>query len=529
MTDPERKPRKKSTGARSAGTKRAHASPVRDGGTELRVTNSGLEVWLYDDASIETIRSAGTPDAGFGGMPAGFEDLARQGLVVGYSLQQDDDLHVAVHVGKPFTKKELSVARWLEPQQAFLRLPSGRLCVESNDASRIGPEDPGATGAVVEVPAGDYRLTLHRIDHEALDREGLTWDGPEEVILLTPGGGPEDAANDLLPFQARRDTSWVGKYAIRGNTAEALAWFSDYWDTCVVNLDPAAAATLSLVPGSYLRIEVPTAGLTLISAFANSWDEARRFAPPADVALDEYGYAAFCPMSDWDGAVALFCRRDTTKKRVEDEHQNIWLPAVVEVMDARADAQPAAGPVLTRSQLRDKNYFDSGFLALILSDVLPEVGDLDELELPDALGRIDRALSKLDMIWQGDASWSDRQGATSRELTARLYGGLRNCFAAIVAGEGRFDLVFISEMDDATWIVTGLADELERYVVSTGPDGLPVPHARVQIGNMDEPLADIFAAHRAALRGAKAKAVPAPDNFKETVAAMERFLAVVAE
>ena len=36
-----------------------------------------------------------------------------------------------------------------EPQTAFLKLPSGRLCVESNDASRIGPEEPAEEGAVV--------------------------------------------------------------------------------------------------------------------------------------------------------------------------------------------------------------------------------------------------------------------------------------------------------------------------------------------------------------------------------------------
>jgi hypothetical protein len=119
-------------------------SSVRAGGTHLSVRNSGLEVWLYDDANREVIRGAAgatggkrrqvrgaartvSMDAGFGGMPAKFPDLSRQGIVLGYSLSQDDDLEIAVHVGHPLTEDEMSVARWLEPQTAFLRLPSGRL------------------------------------------------------------------------------------------------------------------------------------------------------------------------------------------------------------------------------------------------------------------------------------------------------------------------------------------------------------------------------------------------------------------
>lgn len=218
-------------------------SSVRDGGTHLSVRNSGLEVWLYDDANREVIRDAGgatkrrqvrgaartvSIEAGFGGMPAKLPDLTRQGLVLGYSLSQDDDLEIAVHVGHPLTEDEMSVARWLEPQTAFLQLPSGRLCVESNDASRIGPETPTEQGGVVTVPPGDYRVTLYRIDHEALDRERLTWRGPEAVIVLTPGGTTADAADFLLPYEDRRDTGWVGKYTVHGNRAEGLAWFDSY-------------------------------------------------------------------------------------------------------------------------------------------------------------------------------------------------------------------------------------------------------------------------------------------------------------
>jgi len=531
--------RKRKAGGKPARAKRATQSSVRDGGTHLSIRNSGLEVWLYDDANRGMIRDAagvtGRPqvrgaartvsiDSGFGGMPANLPDLKRQGIGLGYSLSQDDDLEIAVHVGHPLTEPEMSVARWLEPQTAFLRLPSGRLCVESNDASRIGPEQPTETGGLVTVPPGDYRVTLYRIDHEALNRERLTWRGPEEVIVLTPGGTTADAADFLLPFQERRDTTWVGRYTVHGNRAEGLAWFGDYWDTFVVNLDSPAVAKLSLVPGSYIRTHVATVGITLISAFARSWDDAQRLPPPAGVELEEYGYAALQTMGEWNGAEALFCRRETTKTRVEDQHHNVWIPAVIEVLDVRP--QELVRRVFAPTELGTKQYFDAGFLTMVLSEVIPDAADLDELPLPMALDMLDRKLAELGLAPQGDMSWQERIRVRSVEASCRLYAGLPDGFVAILAGDGSFELIFLSELEDGTWVVTGLADEMDRRITTPGSDGLPVPHPRVRFQTMDESLATIFAAHQAALRTSQRHPIVAPKNLEDAVAALDRFLTV---
>ncbi|GMV80256.1 MAG: hypothetical protein AMXMBFR7_14400 [Planctomycetota bacterium] len=504
--------------------KTASLAAVRKGGTTVQVTNSGLEVWLYDDANLASIRGAKGSDQGFGGMPPGFEAKTQQGQIVGYSLYQDDEVHLAVFVGKPFSEKELSAARWLEPQTAFLRLPSGALCIESNDASRVGPEyrkEHAAEGGRVLVPPGDYRLTLYRIDHEALDREGLTWEGPQEVVVLTPGGSPKDAAAELLPFQHRRDTSWVGRYKIEGRRAEALAWFDDYWDTYILNLDAPALEKLGLKPGGYVRTHVPAAGLTLVSSFAASWDDARRLPPPAGMELDEYGYAALTKMSEWDGAEAFFGRRDATKKRVEDEHHHLWLPAVVEVLDVRP--QERLGPELAPAQLEKKTYYDAGFLGMVLSEVLPEVADLEELPLPAALKRLDKKFDKMGLQAQGDRCWEERRGALTVESCVRFYTGLSNAFAVIWAGEGVFHLIFLSELEDRTWILTGLADDLERLIKKRGPTGLYMPNPQVQFEAMDEPLAKIFSAHKAALKKAASSAVSAPVKVEDCMTAFERF------
>jgi hypothetical protein len=482
-------------------------------------------VWLYDNANLQELRTPVGDDAGFGGMPPQVENRIKAGLLVGYSLLQDDEIDAAVIVGDALTETELSVARWLEPQAAYLRLPSGKLCVESNDASRLGPEKPGEKGAVVSVPPGDYRLTLYRVDHEALDREGLEWSGPQEVIVLTPGGSSGDAAAGLLSFEPRRDTSWIGQYTLRDKSADVLVWFGDYWDTFVVNLDSAAAAKLRLQPGGYVRTRVPRAGVTMLSAFAQSWDAAKRLPFPPGADPGEYGYAAFSPMGDWNGAEALLCRRDTSKTRIDDQFQNVWLPGTIEIEPPLPkDATPAPGGFVA-TDLRANGSFDSGFLSIVLSDVLPEVEDRDELEWPDALKLFDARLKKLRLNPAGDLKSEEQFGPRTIEFGFRLYTGATDCFAALVVGDGIIQLLFLTETVDGKWIVTGLMDDLERFITHKGPDGLLAANPLVQMESRDEELPKIFKAHAATLKKAQTAVRTSPADQSDAADALQRFLA----
>jgi len=497
-------------------------SVVRAGGVPLEVSNSGLEVWIYDDANRDELKTARGEDEGAGGMPPDFVAKTLEGLIVGYSLMQDDGLSVEVHVGAPFTEKELSVARWLEPQVAFLKVPSGKLCVESNDASRIGPEDPGEKGASTTVPKGDYRLTLYRVDHEALDREGLEWKGAQELILLTPGGSTAEAAEYLLPFEQRRDTSWVGKYTIKGKTIDALVWFPDRWDTFVLNLDSTTIAKLALKPGAYLRTTVPATGLTLVTTFADKWDDARRFPPPDGVDITEFGYAALSPMQDWNGAEALFCRRDDGKTKVEDNNVTVWLPCTVEVLDAKPRQTKETTRRFSDATLKDKAYFDPGFLGFILSDVLPGVGDLDELLLPEAIKRFDKAFDDLILIPLCDVSWEeDAPGGKKVEFTARLYTGRDECFAMVMAQEGNIHPGLLTERADGQWIVTGLLDDMERAIrdaESRRPAG-----PKTTVTCVDANVRETFESHLEAIKGVEIK--NAPTTRAAVEGAFQRFLA----
>lgn len=508
-----------------AKTRAAGTPSVRDGGTLLKLFNSGLEVWLYDDANADAIRESGAMDFRSASTGGSFQALTKSGLIVGYGLRQDDELEIAVHVGDPLTERELSVSRWLEPQRAFLRLPSGRLCVEANDSCRVGPEEPTDKGGLVKVPRGDYRVTLYRIDHEALFRERLAWRGPREVVVLTTGGSAADAADDLLPFEPRRDTSWVGRYTIDGNRAEAMVWFDDYWDTFIVNLDSAGAAKMRLTPGSYLRTHVPAAGVTLISAFGTSWTDAGRLPPPTGVPLDEYGYAAFSAMGEWNGAEALFCRRETAKTRIENEHHDMWIPATVEVLDPQAHPPSPPRPKhgeFTATDLAGKTYFDPGFLTLILSDVLPEVADLDALPLADALARLDTRLGKMSLTPKADLEWMEQSLHGTVERACRLYAGLPETFVAVMASEGSFDLLVISELDDGRWIVTGLADDFEARLMVARHRG--ASNEGIHVESIDEALKPIFATHTKTLRARKTARVAAPTDVEACAAALQRFL-----
>jgi hypothetical protein len=99
---------------------RKNSTPLRAGTVRVKVFNSGLEVWMYDEANREAIRASGGMNVGVDGTGATFESLTQKGLVVGFGLYQDDEIDMAVIVGEPLTDEERRHARWLEPQQALL-------------------------------------------------------------------------------------------------------------------------------------------------------------------------------------------------------------------------------------------------------------------------------------------------------------------------------------------------------------------------------------------------------------------------
>lgn len=179
---------------------------IRKGSTAVNVYNDGLVVFLYDEANSEAIQKADpTLLEGFGEDDAKdpkLAGLASKGLLVAYELPQDDELSIEVSIGDPLTDEELKKGRWHTMRRAPIHLPSGKLCIEGYGNLRLSPDyDPDEEpGAVVDVPSGDYVLSLYHTDWDALENDGLwddskDWKGPGQVILLTPAADAEPVAN----------------------------------------------------------------------------------------------------------------------------------------------------------------------------------------------------------------------------------------------------------------------------------------------------------------------------------------------
>jgi hypothetical protein len=478
---------------------------VRSGGSRIRIYNSGCEVWLYDDASTKAIRKMG------------WEKAIPKATVVGYGMLESYPVDIAVHVGEPLTDSELSATRWLEPQRAFLKLPSGLLRVETNDSSRIGEEDPTDKGALLEVPAGDYRLTLYRVDREALERESLAWSGPHEVVVLTPGGSAKDAAKELLPHLPRRDLAHVGQYTIQGRRAQALAWFDDPWTTLFVNLDPPALARLGLKEGGYFAIRSPELGLELTGVFSSSWARARELDPPRGVSRDEYVVGTSAAVALCNYTAALFCNRERARQAIPKNRQKVWLPVELEVLDAVPDAPPEIariGPNLLReTALAEKTYFDTGTLPYMIGPAIPEAESLDILPLPKALELLDAAFAELALAPRLDIALQRTEGETTVEIAFRVYAGRPDAFALLIAGSIFMDIVLLTETAGGEWAVTGIANLMMRLCSAK-------PGVRVTMA--EEPLPAMLATHLAAVKG---RAATAPSTREEAVAAFLRFFA----
>ncbi|MFT3878762.1 MAG: hypothetical protein QM703_03765 [Gemmatales bacterium] len=244
------------------------ASPwpgIRPGAHRLDVYNEGLIVYLFDESSLEHLKNS---EADFQG---GFADdeaecdkklrkLAKEGWYIAYALFQDDEVVAEVVVGPPLTKKELAVARWLKPQKAYLKLPSGKLRVDTPNTLPIHDDEPQDEPGLVTVPPGDYVVTLYRMDWNEMQNDGLVsdgkpWPGPQEVIVLTPATEAKVPKNKTyLRFPKPDEDVWKGKYEIKDNTFHGLAMTHYWWDNINVNVDRAAEEQLGLLPGMMFRL-----------------------------------------------------------------------------------------------------------------------------------------------------------------------------------------------------------------------------------------------------------------------------------
>lgn len=180
---------------------------VRESSASVESYNEGLVVFLYDDSATGRIEEANPSILeGFGeddALDPRLHDLAKRGELVVFELQGDGELSIELTVGQPLEPSEVDRGEWHLPvSHARLRVPSGRLRIEGYNNLQFDPyTEEGEEGVIVDVPPGDYGLSLYRRDMFADEEES---EYANEVVVLTPGIGAEvEVASPVLRFPSR--------------------------------------------------------------------------------------------------------------------------------------------------------------------------------------------------------------------------------------------------------------------------------------------------------------------------------------
>ena len=188
--------------------------PIRDGSQSVAIYNDGLIVYLYDEAFLDrlTEMDAGAVVTGSDTRDEASElrrELIDARMMLAYELYTDNGVHCEVVVGKALSAKERRGRKWIKVQKALIDLPSGKLRVESANSCRLQHEEPLDEGQSVEVPPGEYLVSLFRVDPNFEEEDD--WDDdddvarlPAEVIVLTP------SAEAKLPRKWDPFLTWAG-------------------------------------------------------------------------------------------------------------------------------------------------------------------------------------------------------------------------------------------------------------------------------------------------------------------------------
>jgi hypothetical protein len=318
-------------------------SGIRPGSSLVSVYNEALLVYLWDESHLNTlVASEADFEAGYADDDAevdkSLKKLAKDGVLVAYELFQDDAIAVEIVVGPPLTKKELATARWHKPQTARLSLPSGVFRIDSANTLPMNESDETEDPGRVTVPAGEYALSLYRMNWDELEADGLwtegdDWTGPHEVIVLTPAAEakPIKGAKPLLRLS--RTASWLGRYKIDGTQFQGKAIAHVARDFCLVNIDRSAAVQLGLNVGSLFRLEVE--GLALEAVYVGDADPMTvpySWIYPFRGDRKEFG-AAFRPTHDVESGNAVCIRRAIAA--VDFPVLKKWIPATVTILPDR--------------------------------------------------------------------------------------------------------------------------------------------------------------------------------------------------
>jgi hypothetical protein len=382
---------------------------IRKGATRARLYNEDTMVFLYDESNRRAILDQQGSRLVY--MTAGvarnaeqrkmleeegkkLAEFSKSALLVAYELAQDDPIDVDLIVGEPLEpaeRKGLRGLQWHKAQTSRLVLPSGRLRIETMNSCRIDSRfEPQEAGATIKLPAGEYLLTLYRVDiHQTGDavweRYFREQNGPQEVVVLTPMAATKAprATSALLPFPTKKDKlSWVGNYAISGQNVDCQICIWDGWELFKLNLDRAALAALNLESGSVLEVSgagkkfavlyLEGASLERLEVYKIMFGNERVTMPLGKLA--EVAFASLCEEESAHTEI-LWCMRVKATDNIDGKHHSKWrktrarlLPQKLELADRaafgkwRLEQGALHGEVLGRTAYYISMNFDAAAL-----------------------------------------------------------------------------------------------------------------------------------------------------------------------
>jgi hypothetical protein len=228
-------------------------APFRPGAARFEVRNEASIVYFFDEANRAALKKTSLGRLGSDASPKTVANLAKKKLFAEFVVTRDVTLYGFVALGPQPTAAELAGLDWRPPRVAALSLPSGQLRMETAGSFSLGPELAEYAGLFIEVPPGEYTLTLVEVN----DPSGGEW--PQLLLTLTPADGsgvPADATATTRPAEPPPlPLAKYAAYTIDDGVFHGLLSPDDTF----TNFDERAARLLGLHFGSPLRVRVGSA------------------------------------------------------------------------------------------------------------------------------------------------------------------------------------------------------------------------------------------------------------------------------
>jgi len=299
--------------------------------------NEGPVVFLYDGSYAAAIRESGAEVLeGFSESSAddpALTELAARGELVLYELFQDDEVEIEVIVADKITPDERArLSAHVRLPTGWIRLPTGKLFLDSYNTLRAGYEEATDKGATLSLPAGDYSVTVYQCDNVAAEKS----EHPHDVLLLRPLKRKPTARRPAIlcdTYTAPPPAEGgIGYGKVTDGVFNGLIRFISGTHIFAVNMDPQAAEALGMQAGKGITFEIADGGLTIPGVYmggtGNEYQSALPIVEEREKNAVELARVSWGAREGFDG-ILLICTRTRRRASVPQAFFGSWMPVRV--------------------------------------------------------------------------------------------------------------------------------------------------------------------------------------------------------